>query len=62
MTSLELRLSDAAGNGFQAPAIVPVPRKESIPLSFPQQQLWLFAKLHPELPVYNETIAIHGRI
>jgi amino acid adenylation domain-containing protein len=37
---------------------------QPIPLSFPQQQLWLLAQLAPEMPVYNEpfTIRLGGPI
>jgi amino acid adenylation domain-containing protein len=45
----------------QAPSVQPVARQGSLPLSFPQRQLWLFAQLHPSEPVYNETIVYHMR-
>jgi amino acid adenylation domain-containing protein len=37
---------------------------QPIPLSFPQQQLWLLAQVAPEMPVYNEpfTIRLGGPI
>jgi amino acid adenylation domain-containing protein len=45
-------------------AIEPVDRHLNIPLSFPQQQLWLLNKLIPDLPVYHEpfTIRLGGPI
>ena len=30
-----------------------------VPLSFPQQQLWLLAQLIPAIPVYNECVTVH---
>ena len=48
-----------AGKEGHVPPIKRISRERAIPLSFPQQQLWLLAELHPEQPVYNETIAIH---
>lgn len=39
-------------------AMEPVDRHLNMPLSFPQQQLWLLNKLIPDLPVYNEPLTI----
>lgn len=39
-----------------------IPRRESdgpAPLSFGQQQVWFFAQLLPEIPLYNEPVTIH---
>ncbi len=43
------------------PRIQTVEHRESIPLSFPQRQLWFFDQLHPAELVYNETLVIHMR-
>ena len=32
---------------------------ETIPLSFPQQQIWLHSQIAPEVPVYNEPVTIY---
>jgi len=42
----------------EAPALEPLPRGVSFPLSFSQEQFALLAELHPDVPLYNETIAI----
>lgn len=42
----------------QAPPIVPVLQRHELPLSFPQQQMWLFAQLQPHLPYHNSLIAL----
>ncbi len=43
----------------ELPAISPVSRYENLPLSFPQQQLWLGVQLTPTLPIYNEPLTLH---
>ncbi len=45
----------------------PIPRRdpdEAVPLSFPQEQVWLHAQMAPDLPLYNEPVTIHytGRL
>lgn len=40
-------------------ALEQVDRNINIPLSFPQQQLWLLSRLIPDIPVYNEPFTIH---
>jgi amino acid adenylation domain-containing protein len=39
--------------------IVRVDRNQPIPLSFCQKQLWVLAQLHPEAPVYHESLTIY---
>ncbi len=55
---LQQRTATVGKEGYPRP-IKRISRARAIPLSFLQQQLWLLAELHPEQPVYNETIAIH---
>ncbi|MBW4680494.1 MAG: amino acid adenylation domain-containing protein [Microcoleus vaginatus WJT46-NPBG5] len=47
-----------------APAITPISRDLTLPLSFAQEQLWFFGQLAPDTPVYNEpaTIRLIGTI
>ncbi|HEX8353744.1 MAG TPA: amino acid adenylation domain-containing protein, partial [Pyrinomonadaceae bacterium] len=47
-----------AGNGLEAPPIVPAPRGGRLPLSFAQQRLWFLDQLEPESPLYNCPAAI----
>ncbi|MGA2413950.1 MAG: amino acid adenylation domain-containing protein [Candidatus Sulfotelmatobacter sp.] len=45
-----------------APATIPRrPPGAAIPLSFAQQQVWLHARLAPELPLYNEPFTVHRK-
>ncbi len=51
----------AVGGVSEAPALLPVPRTEPLPLSFAQQRLWFLHQLAPESPVYNVPAAVHLR-
>ena len=41
--------------------IAPSARNAPVPLSFGQEQIWLHGLMAPDLPLYNETIALHYR-
>ena len=51
-----------AGVGLQAPPIVPVTRRERLPLSFAQQRLWFLHQLEPDSFAYHvpDAIRVHG--
>ncbi len=40
-------------DGFLPPPIQPVPRDRPLPLSFPQQRLWVQDQIEPNNPLYN---------
>ncbi|MFP4120964.1 amino acid adenylation domain-containing protein [Coleofasciculus sp.] len=42
-----------AGQGLNAPPIVPVPRGQNLPLSFAQQRLWFLNQVEPNNTAYN---------
>jgi amino acid adenylation domain-containing protein/non-ribosomal peptide synthase protein (TIGR01720 family) len=41
------------GGGLQAPPVLPVPRDAPLPLSFPQERLWVLQQLDPASGAYN---------
>ncbi|NUQ74150.1 MAG: amino acid adenylation domain-containing protein [Polyangiaceae bacterium] len=49
---------------LRTPPIKRISRDRPIPLSFPQQQLWLLVQVAPNVPFYNEpaTVYIPGRL
>ncbi|MFP2934628.1 condensation domain-containing protein, partial [Pyxidicoccus sp. 3LG] len=55
VASLAERVENAmrAGEGVHAPALVPVPRTGTLPLSFAQQRLWFIDQLEPGSALYN---------
>ena len=42
-----------SGPDFEVPPVRPVPRERLLPLSFAQENLWLFEQLTPGTPTYN---------
>jgi amino acid adenylation domain-containing protein len=57
--SVESALSKTTG--MLAPAILPVPRHQALPLSFAQQRLWFIDQLDPGGIAYNIPLAIRLR-
>ncbi|TSC26813.1 amino acid adenylation domain-containing protein, partial [Corallococcus sp. Z5C101001] len=53
--TLAARVDDAVRQGFglEAPAIVPLSREHTLPLSFAQQRLWFLDQLEPDSAFYN---------
>ena len=43
------------------PALVPVPRDASLPLSFSQHRMWVAHRLEPDNPAYNTAVLLHIR-
>ncbi|SCX53462.1 non-ribosomal peptide synthase domain TIGR01720/amino acid adenylation domain-containing protein [Pseudomonas sp. NFACC32-1] len=50
-----------AGQGPQAPALVPVPRDKPLPLSFAQERQWFLWKMDPDSTAYNIPTALRLR-
>ncbi|MEP7010062.1 MAG: amino acid adenylation domain-containing protein, partial [Acidobacteriota bacterium] len=50
-----------AGEGLQAPPVVPVARDRDLPLSFAQQRLWFLHQLEPDSAFYNNPLALRLR-
>lgn len=48
----------AQGGGAQAPALVPMPTTDDMPLSFAQQRLWFLTQMDPESGAYNLPFAL----
>ncbi|MGB3639410.1 MAG: amino acid adenylation domain-containing protein, partial [Rivularia sp. (in: cyanobacteria)] len=45
--------------GISTPPIQRITETKNLPLSFGQKGIWFLAQLHPDEPIYNETISIH---
>ncbi len=60
----EVEAARMAQTSSVPPPIVPVPREQSLPLSFSQQRLWFIEQLQPGAAVYNMPIALRltGRL
>ncbi|HEX7242133.1 MAG TPA: amino acid adenylation domain-containing protein, partial [Longimicrobiaceae bacterium] len=50
-----------AGDGTQAPPVVPVPRDRPLPLSFAQQRLWFVEQVEPGTSAYNIPVPMRLR-
>ncbi|MFI5916859.1 amino acid adenylation domain-containing protein, partial [Dactylosporangium sp. NPDC051541] len=51
-------VAEAVAPGVAVPAVVPVDRRQRLPLSFGQQRLWFLAQLEPESVEYHTPITI----
>jgi amino acid adenylation domain-containing protein len=56
-----LRQMAPAAAPQSAPALAPVPRNGSMPLSFAQQRFWFLSQLDPESSAYNMSLAVRLR-
>ncbi|HKH43205.1 MAG TPA: amino acid adenylation domain-containing protein [Thermoanaerobaculia bacterium] len=61
LTSLASRVEELQAEAAEsaAPALAPVPRGATLPLSFAQQRLWLVDQIEPGSPLYNIPGAMH---
>jgi amino acid adenylation domain-containing protein len=61
VAGLARRIEASLGIGRRAlaPALVPLPRPDRLPLSFAQQRLWFLDQLQPNSPAYNIPISQH---
>ncbi len=66
VAGLALRIEAAVGAGhpLRAPLLRPVPRPETVPLSFAQQRLWFLEQLTPGTALYNipESFRLQGEL
>jgi amino acid adenylation domain-containing protein len=51
--SEKIDLAIRTSQNVTLPPIVPIPREQDLPLSFPQERLWLLHQLHPESVAYH---------
>ncbi|HYG12148.1 MAG TPA: amino acid adenylation domain-containing protein, partial [Pyrinomonadaceae bacterium] len=51
--SEKIDLAIRTSQNVTLPPIVPIPRDQDLPLSFPQERLWLLHQLHPESVAYH---------
>ncbi|MBD1938352.1 non-ribosomal peptide synthetase [Microcoleus sp. FACHB-68] len=60
VASLTIRIETAlkSEQKFAAPPIHPVPRNQTLPLSFAQQRMWLLQQLAPDSSLYNSPVAV----
>ncbi|MBD2040241.1 condensation domain-containing protein, partial [Microcoleus sp. FACHB-672] len=60
VSSLSERIETAlkSEQKFAAPPIHPVPRNQTLPLSFAQQRMWLLQQLAPDSSLYNSPVAV----
>jgi hypothetical protein len=58
---LALRKPEILSHLRAAPPVVPVSRDGDLPLSYPQQRLWVLHRLDPESPFYNCPVSLRIR-
>ncbi|MBZ4423326.1 non-ribosomal peptide synthetase, partial [Myxococcus sp. RHSTA-1-4] len=64
VAALALRVEARTGQGARAPALQPVPRTGTLPLSFAQQRLWFIDQIEPGNPAYNipSALRLQGKL